>query len=96
MSGFEEEAFNRAQQMHRRVQFSREAPKKEPPKPQPPKEEKPKEEIKPTQAEPKNENGLLDLMFKNKEQSLILLLVVLLMEEKTDPSVLLALMYLLM
>ena len=54
MPSFEEEAFNRAQQMHRKPQFN------------------------------------------NKEQSLILLLVILLMEENTDPSVLLALMYLLM
>ena len=45
---------------------------------------------------PKKDDGLLNLMFKNKEQSLILLLVILLMEENTDPSVLLALMYLLM
>jgi hypothetical protein len=44
----------------------------------------------------KKDDGLLNLMFKNKEQSLILLLVILLMEENTDPSVLLALMYLLM
>ena len=75
MPSFEEEAFNRAQQMHRKPQFNREAPRRE---------------------VPKKDDGLLNLMFKNKEQSLILLLVILLMEENTDPSVLLALMYLLM
>ena len=75
MPSFEEEAFNRAQQMHRKPQFNREAQRR---------------------AVPKKDDGLLNLMFKNKEQSLILLLVILLMEENTDPSVLLALMYLLM
>lgn len=94
MPSFEEEAFNRAQQMHRKPQFNREVPKREVPKP-PEKQEESKPEI-PNPPVPKNDDGLLNLMFKNKEQSLILLLVILLMEENTDPSVLLALMYLLM
>lgn len=94
MPSFEEEAFNRAQQMHRKPQFNRESPKKEVPK-QPEKQEGSKSEI-PNPPVPKKDDGLLNLMFKNKEQSLILLLVILLMEENTDPSVLLALMYLLM
>lgn len=94
MPSFEEEAFNRAQQMHRKPQFNRESPKKEVPK-QPEKQEGSKSEASEPTA-PKKDDGLLNLMFKNKEQSLILLLVILLMEENTDPSVLLALMYLLM
>lgn len=94
MPSFEEEAFNRAQQMHRKPQFNREAPRMEVPK-QPEKQEESKSEI-PEPPVPKKDDGLLNLMFKNKEQSLILLLVILLMEENTDPSVLLALMYLLM
>lgn len=94
MPSFEEEAFNRAQQMHRKPQFNREAPIREVPK-QPEKQEEPKSEL-PEPPVPKKDDGLLNLMFKNKEQSLILLLVILLMEENTDPSVLLALMYLLM
>ncbi|WP_176789782.1 MULTISPECIES: hypothetical protein [Ruminococcus] len=94
MPSFEEEAFNRAQQMHRKPQFNREVPKREAPK-QPEKQEEPKSEI-PEPTASKKDDGLLNLMFKNKEQSLILLLVILLMEENTDPSVLLALMYLLM
>ena len=61
----------------------------------PEKQEELKSEI-PEPPVPKKDDGLLNLMFKNKEQSLILLLVILLMEENTDPSVLLALMYLLM
>jgi hypothetical protein len=94
LPSFEEEAFNRAQQMHRKPQFNREAPRREAPK-QPEKQEEPKSEI-PEPSVVKKDDGLLNLMFKNKEQSLILLLVILLMEENTDPSVLLALMYLLM
>ena len=89
MPSFEEEAFNRAQQMHRKPQFNREAPRREVPK-QPEKQEEPKSEI-PEPSVVKKDDGLL-----NKEQSLILFLVILLMEENTDPSVLLALMYLLM
>ena len=94
MPSFEEEAFNRAQQMHRKPQFNREVPKREVQKP-PEKQEEPKPEI-PEPPVPKKDDGLLNMIFKNKEQSLILLLVILLMEENTDPSVLLALMYLLM
>ena len=81
MPSFEEEAFNRAQQMHRKPQFNREAPRREVPK-QPEKQEEPKSEI-PEPPVPKKDDGLLNL-------------VILLMEENTDPSVLLALMYLLM
>ncbi len=92
MPSFEEEAFNRAQQMHRKPQFNREAPRREVPK-QPEKQEEPKSEL-PEPPVLKKDDGLLNLMFKNKEQSLILLLVILLMEENTNPSVLLALMYL--
>ena len=94
MPSFEEEAFNRAQQMHRKPQFNREAPRREVPK-QREKEEEPMCDIREPPVQNKVD-GLLNLMFKNKEQSLILLLVILLMEENTDPSVLLALMYLLM
>ena len=108
MPSFEEEAFNRAQQMHRKPQFNRAAPTREVPK-QPQKQQEPRMEVqkhpekheepkseRPERPVPKKDDGLLNLMFKNKEQSLILLLVILLMEENTDPSVLLALMYLLM
>ena len=70
MPSFEEEAFNRAQQMHRKPQFNREAPRREVPK-QPEKQEESKSEI-PEPPVPKKDDGLLNLMFKNKEQSLIL------------------------
>ncbi len=105
MPSFEEEAFSRAQQMHRRTPYYREQAQK--------RDAPPAEKAEPAQQENKSENkfenkenqknsgtnqnrqGLLDIMFQNKEQSLILLLIVLLMEENTEPSLLLALMYLL-
>lgn len=101
MPSFEEEAFSRAQQMHRRTPYYREQTQK--------RDAPPAENAEPVQQENKFENkenqknsgtnqnrqGLLDIMFQNKEQSLILLLIVLLMEENTEPSLLLALMYLL-
>ena len=38
----------------------------------------------------------MDTLFKNKDNSLIMLLLLLLMDEKTDPSLLFSLLYLLM
>ena len=109
MPSFEEDAFNRAQQMHRRSSYNSNAnsnansnqgsrrsdysaPKPENPKPEPP------ENIttEATPVAPQSESGLLDTLFQNKEQSLILLLIVLLIEENSDPTLLLALIYLLM
>lgn len=94
MPGFEEEAFARAQQMHHARQKSHtpehrpenghtepSEPKQEP-KSEPPKPEKPSE-------------GILELFFRDKERSIIMTLLLLLMDEKTDPGLLLALVYLL-
>ncbi len=100
MPSFEEEAFSRAQQMHRRNPYYREQTQKRDP---PPAENLGQKGDKAAEKETKSENseasgrreGLLDTLFQNKEQSLILLLIVLLMEENTEPSLLLALMYLL-
>ncbi len=107
MPNFEEEAFARAQQMHRRNSFHNENSKK----PVQHKEEKrevhqsaedkseEKSEQKPvncvSQNFERNEN-LIDALFKNKDQSIILLLIILLMDEKNDPVLLLALIYILM
>lgn len=49
----------------------------------------------PVSKEPEQEN-MLDMLLSNQEHSLILLLLVLLMNEESDPSLLLALMYLLL
>lgn len=96
MASFEEEALRRAQQMHSRPPHQTEREKK----PKPP-EKKP--EDTPQKADNKQENkaqgqqkSLVDFLLSDKEQSLILLLLLLLSGEKADPSLLLALMYLLM
>ena len=107
MPNFEEEAFARAQQMHRRNSFHNENSKK----PVQQKEEKrevhqnveekceEKLEQKPLNCVPQNSKSnenLIDALFKNKDQSIILLLIILLMDEKNDPVLLLALIYILM
>ena len=96
MASFEEEALRRAQQMHSRPPHQTEREKKPKPPEQksdniPPKTE-PKGEIKPQGTQ----KSLVDFLLADKEQSLILLLLLLLSGEKADPSLLLALMYLLM
>ncbi len=48
----------------------------------------------PTPEHPKNQGNLLDIFMKDKEKSLIMLLIVVLLSEKADSSLLLALMYL--
>lgn len=106
MPGFEEEAFRRAQQISRpRVVKERATTVREPekPKPKPEVREEPieksanaensKKEIK---SNPKPEKtGLIETLFKDKEKSVILALILLLSDENSDPSLLLALMYLL-
>lgn len=104
MQSFEEEALARAQQMHKRAphyaQGQRRESKSESERQEPLQAENPPKNDGNQQGagdsrNHQNSNGLLDVMFQNKEQSLILLLIVLLMEENAEPSLLLALMYLL-
>lgn len=103
MPSFEDDAFARAQQMHRRTPYrpassqtaefqKQEAKSESKPEPAPISAEKPKDA---PQSEPAAGDGLLNTLFKNKEQSLILLLIILLMEENSEPTLLLALIYLL-
>lgn len=98
MPSFEEEAFARAQQMNKRRPFytDNQQSKKATGKDEHPTKEEPKPvaEKMPEKAI-QNNVSLLDMLFKNKEQSLILLLLVLLMDENADPTLLLALIYLL-
>lgn len=99
MPSFEEEAFARAQQMNRRTSYHN-ANQRQAQKP-PESKEEPKQEIKEQSVsvpvkKPQNTGNLFDIVFSNKEQSLILLLIVLLMDEKADPTLLLALLYLLL
>lgn len=104
MSSFEEEAFARAQQMHRRSQSGvtrQNVPQKyhnPEPKPEPKREPTNKQEPEPTAVQSQNSQRTesLDGIFQDKEHSLLLILLVLLMDEKTDPTLLLSLMYLLL
>lgn len=106
MPGFEEEAFRRAQQISRpravreRAETVREPekPKHKPEVREEPKEksanaENSKKEIK-SNSKPENP-GLIETLFKDKEKSVILALILLLSDENSEPSLLLALMYLL-
>lgn len=110
MPSFEEDAFARAQQMHRRrpqnqsqVNFKTTQANNQPPKPQESPVTEPKEvQIPAPQTQksvPSSENvksdSFLNVLFKDKDQSIILLLIVLLMEENSNPTLLIALIYLL-
>ncbi len=93
MPGFEEEALERARQMsHNRQRQRREEQPKPEPKPEPPVPEPKPESPKPT---PKPAQGVLQTLLKDKESGLIMLLLLILMDESNDPSLLFALMYLL-
>ena len=98
MPGFEEEAFQRAQRMSRpRPQSEKQKAPPEPQKSEPEISEAPnnnsEKEIKPEAPPP--EKGLIETLFKDKEKSIILALILLLSDTNNDPSMLLALAYLL-
>lgn len=60
-----------------------------------PKTSEPKPEHQPNNSIEEKSAGLLDILLKDKEQSLILLLLVILMKDGADMNTVLALMYLL-
>ncbi|MGN0442280.1 MAG: hypothetical protein ACI4FO_06220 [Acutalibacteraceae bacterium] len=95
MASFEEEALRRAQQLHSRPRQPEPEKRQRPPDPKPD-ESAAKSEIKPQSKPQTQQKSLIDFLLADKEQSLILLLLLLLSGEKADPSLLLALMYLLM
>lgn len=106
------EALKRAAQMHSHMpkQSNRTAPERKqtppakPPIPEPVMEKQPEKivpekENKAEAYEPQlgnKQKNLVDMLLSNKEQSLILLLLVLLVGENSDPSLILALLYLLL
>lgn len=110
MPSFEEDAFARAQQMHRRRPQNHSQvnnnthPDNLSPKPQePPVAEQKEVQIPASQAQTSvpvsdtvKSDSFLNALFKDKDQSIILLLIVLLMEENSKPTLLIALIYLLM
>ena len=57
-------------------------------------EEKPQEEQRKKEVHRKNSDNIFDVFLKDKEKSLILLLVVLLISEKADTPLILSLLYL--
>ncbi len=104
MPGFEEEALERARKISQsrraappRQELSGEERKKPepPPKPAEPPKEPPVQHQPKSHIEPPKPN-MLEALLKDKETSLILTLLLLLMDEKNDPSLLFALMYMLM
>lgn len=97
MPSFEEQAMERAGRMSRsrRETVSAAEPPKPPkaePKDVPKAPENPPVIEKPAPAAP----NMLETLFRDKENSLIMMLLLLLMDEKNDPSLVFALMYLLM
>lgn len=95
-----QEALRRASRMYNRGKpqgVSRPHSEPKPLKKEPEPDKKPAHE-KPrvhNNHEHKEESDPIKAFFKDKEESIILLLVMLLMDENADPSLLLALMYLL-
>lgn len=106
------EALKRAAQMHshmpkqsnRTATERKQTPRTKPPIPEPVMENQPEKIVpeKENKAEAfeykpvKKQENLVDMLLSNKEQSLILLLLVLLVGENSDPSLILALLYLLL
>lgn len=95
-SSLEQEALDRVARMYSSFDRRRRDPPRKPPEPEPIPEPKPEPEPKEEPLPPvKKREGLLDLLFKDKEQSLIMLLLVILMKDGADMNLILALMYLL-
>ncbi len=102
MLRMQQEAVRRAREMQNRARRG-EPPKPPPPpppihhesmSPSPPRMERPVERPLPPPP-PNHSEGLLEVLFRDKEKTLILCLVLLLMDEKSDNSLILALLYLL-
>ena len=86
----EQQALDRVARMYSSFDRRTSQPSSEP-KPQ----EKPPAPDMPAPDAPKKLSGALDFLMKDKEQSLIMLLLVILMKDGSDMNTLLALMYLL-
>ena len=90
----EQQAMDRVARMY--SSFDRHAPNRprhmpEPePSPEPPREPEPDEPVE----KPDKRGGLLDYLMKDKEQSMIMLLLVILMKDGADMNLILALIYL--
>lgn len=65
------------------------------PKPEPDEPPRPEPEAQDTVTEVEKPTGLLDVLLRDREQSLIMLLLIILMKDGADLNLILALMYLL-
>ncbi|MBQ9247151.1 MAG: hypothetical protein IJ171_01025 [Ruminococcus sp.] len=96
-NSLEQEAMDRVRRMYssfdRRPQ-SQSTPPKPPEKPPEP-EPEPKQDPTPPQL-PEKPRGMLELLLQDKDQSLIMLLLVILMKDGADMNLLLALIYMLL
>lgn len=96
MDEMEREALRRAERMRSAMKSPprvvHTAPEKEEPKPQ---KEKIKEEKTPEKTNKGGEENILDFLMKDKETTLILLLIIFLYDDNADPVLLMALVYLL-
>lgn len=93
-NSLEQEALDRVARMYSSFDRRRHDPPPEPPKPERARDPEPEADPEPLVQEKKQE-GLLDVLFRDKEQSLIMLLLVILMKDGADMNLILALMYLL-
>ena len=92
MDHMQNEAMERLRQMYSKTNQNNQISEK--PKA---KENKPTENHEQTKmCEKKKPDNLLDILLKDKERSLIVLLLVVLLNEKADSSLILALMYLIL
>jgi len=93
-NSLEQEAMERVRRMY--SGYDRRPPSGEMPRPQPKSEpHRTPEPEPPVIAHHEKNSGLLDMLMQDKEQSLIMLLLVLMMKDGADMELLLALMYLL-
>lgn len=96
-NSLEQEAMDRVRRMY--ASFDRPAPQHEAvkkPDPAPPERDPaPPQDPAPKQSDQNDSGSLLDLLLKDRDQSLILLLLVMLMKDGADMNLLLALVYIL-
>lgn len=102
------EALERLKQMYSKAQPSRGTqqsrvvtrpavePKSEPAEPKKPEEPEQKAEPMPELTHTEKSPNMLDIFMQDKEKSLVVLLIVLLISEKADTTLILALMYLIL
>ena len=96
MRRMQEEAVRRTEEMQNRAKTQIHRQPEPPPKAEPKNEVIPEERhIMPPEKPKEETGGIFETLMKDKEQTLILSLILLLMDEQTDNSLIFALLYLL-